>query len=232
MANEQQTTTNAPAPPPGETAASWASVQAGKAKLEQMLAAPKNTKPAPVKPSAPPVLPEVQALRGAAAKAEKDRVAALPKFEQRRLELTRALTEKNSKLTDAERAALTKELRELVAGQMTQAERDEILNAPISELRDMFAIAHERVQPHLREHWDEEGEAEVLASFAHAGVSREGARTVMGWYMDKFNQHLGDIDNVDFAAMEAEFRTVAKKAGLSERHINALIANERERLEG
>jgi hypothetical protein len=168
----------------------------------------------------------------AAKKAETEHVATLPDFEKRRLEITRALTDKNSKLSDQDRAALTIELRRIVAGQQTPEEHEAILNAPVTELREMFAIDHERVQPHLRERWDEEGEAEVLASFAHAGVSREGAQAVMGWYMDKFNQHLGDIDNVDFAAMEADFRQVARRAGLSERHINALIANERERLEG
>ena len=67
-------------------------------------------------------------------------------------------------------------------------------------------------------------------SFLHAGASPEAARTVMGWYVDTFNRYGGDVGNVDYDALEGEFRSMATKAGLTKAHIDALVKYERERL--
>jgi hypothetical protein len=178
------------------------------------------------------VQPEIQAQRDAAAKAEKDRVAALPKVEQRRLEITKALTTRDSKLTDTEKQALSKELRELLASQMSAEEHESILNEPVTQLRERYGLENhlDRLMPALRDQWDSESESEVLASFAHAGASPEAARQVMGWYVDTMNRYGGDIGNVDYTTLEAEFRTMATRAGLSKAHIDALVKYERERM--
>jgi hypothetical protein len=100
----------------------------------------------------------------AAKKAETERVAQLPQFEKRRLEITRALTDKNSRLTDQDRKAMTDELRRLVAGQMSAEEHETILNAPVGELREAIGFNLDKVLPGLRDQWDEHSESEVLAA--------------------------------------------------------------------
>jgi hypothetical protein len=52
----------------------------------------------------------------------------------------------------------------------------------------------------------------------------------MGWYVDTFNKYGGDVGNVDYDALEGEFRSMATKAGLTKAHIDALVKYERERL--
>jgi len=168
----------------------------------------------------------------AAKKAETDRVATLPNFEKRRLEITRALTDKNSKLSDQDRTALTNELRRIVAGQLTPEEHQQIVDAPVSELREAIGFTPDKVLPSLRDQWDEHSESEVLASFLHAGASPEAARKVMDWFVDTFNRHGGDVGNADYDALEGEFRTMATPAGLSKAHVNALVKYERERMVG
>jgi hypothetical protein len=167
-------------------------------------------------------------------KAEAEAKAALPKFERRRQELTRMLTERNAKLTDKERAGLTQELRELVASQMSAAEHEAILNEPVSQLRERFGLTNhlDRLLPAMRERWDSEAEAEVVASFVHGGASQHAAQTIMNWYVDTMNRYGGDIGNVDFDGLEGEFRTMATRAGLSKAHIDALVKYERERMVG
>jgi hypothetical protein len=211
-----------------------------------MLAEPPKKWVTPPPPSvktvlAPPVNPELakeNERRAAEAKAnEAARVARLTRdqrlqeeTENRRLELTRKLTDRDGKMTTIERAAATDELRRLVSGQVTQQEREEMLDKlSTQEWRERFGVKNE-VQPHLLERWDEDAEAEVLESFAFDGATPEQTRTVMSWYMQKFNQHAGEVSAVDWPAVEVEFRSVAKRAGLSQRLTDALIANERARI--
>jgi hypothetical protein len=241
-------TANTPAPtqiPAGETAASWASVQAGQAKLQEMLKAPapKGLVPTPQKPAAttpPPVNPELQKAneqRAAEAKAnEQTRLAKLTRdqrlreeTENRRLELTRKLTDRDGKLTTSERAAATDELRRLVSGQVSQSEREEMLDKlSTSEWRERFGVKNE-VQPHLQELWDEDAEAEVLESFSFDGATPQQTQTIMSWYMTKFNQLGGQIEALT-PELEVEFRSLAKRVGISQRLADALVANEKKRL--
>ena len=145
-------------PPPGETAASWASVQAGQAKLQEMLKAPAQkglgSPPPPAVKTvlAPPVTPELKQAREAEAKAKKGAEAArvakltaeekrVEAVEARRMEITKALTASDSKLTDAERTNLTSELRRLIAGRVTQAEREAMMeNVTIDEWRGTLGL--------------------------------------------------------------------------------------------
>jgi hypothetical protein len=253
MANENApaNTPSTPAPaaiPAGETAQSMASVAAGQAKLKEMLAAPKpkglslTPTPKPVAATAPPpVNPELQKANEERARQAKEneaaRVAKLSRdakraeeVENRRLELTRALTEANSKLTLTEKTALGDELRRLVAGQVSQSERDQMLDKlSTQEWRDRFGVKNE-VQPHLQELWDEDAEAEVLESFSFDGATPSQAQAVMSWYAAKFNQLGGQIEALT-PELEVEFRSLAKRVGLSQRLTDALVANEKKRLQ-
>jgi hypothetical protein len=206
--------------------------------------APKGLMPTSQKPAdtAPPVNPELQKAneqRAAEAKAnEAARVAKLTRdqkraeeVENRRLELTRKLTDRDGKLTTSERAAATDELRRLVAGQVSQSEREQMLDQlSTQEWRERFGVKNE-VQPHLQELWDEDAEAEVLESFSFDGATAEQTRTVMSWYMQKFNQLGGGIENLT-PELETEFRALAKHVGLSQRLTDALVANEKQRISG
>jgi hypothetical protein len=239
---------NAPAQiPAGETAASMASVAAGQAKLQEMLKAPAPKGLAPTAPTArpadtaPPINPELQRANDERARqAKQNEQARLAKLtrdqkraeevENKRLELTRILTDRDSKITPQERAAKTDELRRLVAGQVSQEERDRSLNdLSTQEWRDRFGVKNE-VQPHLQELWDEDAEAEVLESFSYDGATPQQAQAVMQWYQRVFNQHGGEVSAVDWPAVEVEFRALGKRVGLSDRLIDALVANEKKRL--
>jgi hypothetical protein len=224
-----------------------ASVAAGQAKLKAMLAAPAPKGFGPTSPTArpadapPSINAELKAAQDADAKAKKDaeaqRVAQLTpdqkraeQVEARRLQLTAELTARDSKLTDAEKATKSDELRRLVAGQVSQAEREQMLDQlSTQEWRDRFGVKNE-VQPHLQELWDEDAEAEVLESFSYDGATPQQAQAVMSWYAAKFNQHGGEVSAVDWPAVEVEFRALGKRVGLSERLVTALIANEKSRL--
>jgi hypothetical protein len=222
-----------------------ASVAAGAAKLKEMLAAPapKGLVPTPAKPEVTPPLvnPELKtenARRAAEARNnEAARVAKLTQEQQRReeieskrLELTRILTERDSKLTPAERAAKTAELTRLVAGQVSQEEREKMLDTlSTAEWRERFGVKNE-VQPHLQELWDEDAEAEVLESFSFDGATPQQAQAVMQFYQRVFNQHGGEVSAVDWPAVEVEFRALGKRVGLSDRLVEALVKNERERV--
>jgi hypothetical protein len=190
----------------------------------------------------PPVNPELKAendRRAAEAKAnESARIAQLTRdqkraeeVEARRLEITRLLTDRDSKITHTERAGLTDELRRLVAGQVSQQEREQMLETvSIHEWRDRFGVRNE-VQPHLQELWDDDAEASVLESCSFDGCTPSQVQTIMSWYAAKFNALGGQVENLT-PELEVEFRSVAKRAGISERLTEALIAFERERVEG
>jgi hypothetical protein len=239
-----------PAPaqiPAGETAASMASVAAGAQKLQEMLSAPKSnwitpTPAAKMVASPPPVNAEMKAANdektAQAKQVESARVAALTdeqrRFEQvdaRRLEITKKLTDRDAKLSAQERAGLTDELRRLVAGQVSQQEREEMLDTlSTAEWRERFGVKSE-VQPHLLEFWDEDAEAEVLESFSYDGATPEQTQAVMSWYAAKFNQLGGQVENLT-PELEVEFRSLAKRVGLSQRLTDALVANEKQRISG
>jgi hypothetical protein len=255
MAEQNAAPASTPAPasstpaqiPAGETAASMASVAAGQAKLKAMLAAPPKKGLAPTSPTArpadapPPINAELKAAQDAEAKAKKDaeaqRVAQMTddekrfaKVDARRMEITKALTANDSKLTDAERTNLTSELRRLVAGQTSQAEREAMLeNVTIDEWRARSGIEH-KIPAHLEEAWDVDSEIEVLESFSYAGVTPENTRTVLDWYQQVFVAHGGEVSAVDWPAVEADFRALGRRVGLSQRLVDALIANEKSRL--
>lgn len=72
--------------------------------------------------------------------------------------------------------------------------------------------------------WNAEGEAEVLATFADQGVAPAAVKEIVGWYQGVFNNAMGDPANVENkVALEAEFRTIAKRHGLDDVLVNALV---------
>jgi hypothetical protein len=190
---------------------------------------------------APPVNPELakeNERRAAEAKAnEQARLARLTRdqrqaeeTENRRLELTRKLTDRDGKLTTSERAAATDELRRLVAGQISPEERDRVLNElSVEDWRARSGIVH-NLPAHLEERWDADAEAEVLESMSFDGCTPEQTRAVMGWYEQVFAQHGGEIDGVDWPRIEADFRSLGRRLGLSDRLVEALVKNERARI--
>jgi hypothetical protein len=91
-------------------------------------------------------------------------------------------------------------------------------------------VDHDQVLPALREKWDAEGEAEVLAAFAHDGAAPEAVNAVMAWYTGVFNGAVGDTANLNAAELETEFRTLAKKAGISQRLTDGLVEWQKARL--
>jgi len=77
---------------------------------------------------------------------------------------------------------------------------------------------------------DTDGEAELLAGLHDGGVAPEAARTLYDWYAAKFLGAVGDVVNIDVAAMEAEFRQVAKKNGVKDTVVDALVKAHKARL--
>jgi hypothetical protein len=75
----------------------------------------------------------------------------------------------------------------------------------------------------LVEKWDVDGEAELLAGLHDAGVAPQATQAIYHWYADKFLGAVGDMANIDVAAMESEFRQLAKKHGIKDNVTDALI---------
>ena len=52
----------------------------------------------------------------------------------------------------------------------------------------------------------------------------------MSWYEKQFISAGGDVANINFTEMEAEFRALAKRSGLSQSLVDDLVKAERARL--
>ena len=211
-------------PPAGETEASMASVAAGKAKLAAMLAGSKS------EPSTPPVNPEYAAEQAAKSKtaidAEAARVAKLTPGEKRRQELSRPDNPDGIHSKDPKKKeAAMRELRAVLASQATEEEAAALKHEPLESLRERFGIkTHETLQRMgLEDVWDKQGEADVLASAVYHGVGAEDIRGVLSWYTDIFTGAVGNPDNVDVAAITAEFDKVAEKYHIPPKFKAALI---------
>jgi len=107
---------------------------------------------APASPSSAPAVapaPDLTGLEGLSGRdlrvqLERRAATAAPETqsppEARRLALTKELTAANSKLTDEERAAKTRALRELVASQATDEEKAAIAGATLEEHRRVYDL--------------------------------------------------------------------------------------------
>jgi hypothetical protein len=84
--------------------------------------------------------------------------------------------------------------------------------------------------PSLVDKWDVDGEAELLAGLHDAGISSDTARVFHDWYVGVFQGALGDVTNLDVNAVEADFRTLAEKRGLSKKLVDDLVKWHRGRL--
>lgn len=133
-------------------------------------------------------------------------------------------------LTAAERAQKTAELRELVASMATQEERQAFVDLPIETIRDAMGVQAPDLVPSLVEKWDVDGEAEILAGLHDAGVAPETARVLHNWYVGVFQGAMGDVANLNVETMEADFRCLGKKHGVKPAAVEALVKAHRARL--
>jgi hypothetical protein len=116
------------------------------------------------------------------------------------------------------------ELRRLLAGEMTADEKQATADAPLGQLREQYGLNHhEAVLPVLRERWDSEEEATLLATFSQQGLAPEAVSAFYSWYSDMFNGALGDVRNLDVDKIIGEFRALAKQHNVTEDVVNALI---------
>ena len=113
-------------------------------------------------------------------------------------------------------------------------EREAVMQTPLHELHDRSTSSRAGIESTLpitlREKWDAETEGTVLGTLAVQGVSAEVARAVHSWYENVFTAHGGDVGSVDPVALEADFRAMAKRAGLAQDLVDALVEYERARL--
>ena len=75
---------------------------------------------------------------------------------------------------------------------MTDAERQEVADAPIGQLRDQFGIDHQ-VPKYLQDSWDEHSEGTLLATFATNGVAPAAVKEVVEYYVGHFTGALGQV---------------------------------------
>jgi hypothetical protein len=131
-------------------------------------------------------------------------------------------------------AAAVADLKTLLAMEASAEERATILNSTKAELRGRLGLdSTERTQliSSLKPSWDTDGsERGYLAEFAAAGYSGETVGAVMDFYTKVFNSALGDVANLDIAAVEADFVVLANKIGLTPEVTQALIYSEKVRL--
>jgi hypothetical protein len=169
--------------------------------------------------NAPPPPPDDKAKAEAATRAQyEERLAALRK-------------DPNywSDKDPAAHKAIMAEQQRILAALATDDEREEVMQAPLGELRDRFGI-EPKLPDALREKWDAETEGTVLGTLAVQGVTAEAARAIHGWYESVFAAHGGDVANIDPVTLESDFRAVAKRAGLAQDLIDALVEYEKQRL--
>jgi hypothetical protein len=190
-----------------DTPETLAGVAEGKAKLDAMLKGEATAAPTPraPKPTAPKYTPSADAeTRMAAIKRDPafyqvgtqkqqklahelhDLLVGAPPCsgETENRAAIRVLNE-SGKLTSpdpAVRAGAMSELRKRLAAESTEAERDAIANAPIDALRDQFKVDHSKVLAPIRNRWDTEEEATILATFSQQGVQPEAVTEIAGWY--------------------------------------------------
>jgi hypothetical protein len=144
----------------------------------------------------------------------------------------RALNE-SGRLTSPDptvRAAAMKELRQHLAAESTEDERNAMGDAPIGVLREQFNVDHSKVMPSLRNAWDEDAEGDILGAMAIRGVEPKAAAALHDWWCDQFNGAVGRVENLNPATLETDFRARATKAGLPADLINNIVKAERERL--
>jgi hypothetical protein len=223
------------APPTPEQAAQ---VEAGRAKLIEMTGGAPASKPRPTGPPAhvpsarrratddlPPgrtfSSPDAAALRASQSQAS----PAAQRIKE--------LNHPDSplwKTGTAEGDAARDELRRLLAQEATLEEKQAIADAPIGQLRDQFSINHDQVLKPIQDKWDEHEEGTVLATFAQQGVSPEAVTAIMDWYTGIFNGALGNAANINADEIETQFRALAKRHGVADDVVEALVEHHKGRL--
>jgi hypothetical protein len=159
----------------------------------------------------------------------KEDAARVKAYESKLAELKKDPAYWDDQQDPARHKALMAEQQRILAALATDAEREEVMAAPLTALRNRFGI-EPKLPDAMREKWDADTEATVLGTLAVQGVSAEAARAVHDWYSQVFAAHGGDAANTDPVALEADFRAVAKRAGLAQDLIDALVEYEKQRL--
>ena len=119
-------------------------------------------------------------------------------------------------------AKARKELREAIAADMSDEERDALANEDVSTLRSRYGITDPRrdlPHPELREKWDTESEAVGLATLTSWGVDAQTARDLHQYVVAGGVRNLGGpASAADYEAFAAKF-----KGRLSDGQIAALV---------
>ena len=97
-------------------------------------------------------------------------------------------------------------------------------------LREQFNVDHSKVLKPLQETWDEHQEGTILATLGQNGVAPAAVSEVVEFYVSQFNGAMGNIGNVDVAAMEAGARAIFAKHGVAPDVVDAVIDYEKQRL--
>jgi hypothetical protein len=115
-----------------------------------------------------------------------------------------------------QKAAVAK-LRMHLAAESTEEEQQAIADAPLADLRNQYKIDATKVLAPIRDRWDSEEEARMLATFSLQGTPPAAVNEIVGWCQGVFNGALGLVGNIDAEAVEAEFRALATKHGINRR---------------
>jgi hypothetical protein len=126
---------------------------------------------------------------------------------------------------------LMSEMHKLLASAMTRDELQRVIEEPVATQRSRFGIDHGQAVPsYVADQWDSQSEQRYLTHFVALGIEPQQVRSIYEWYGQKFVGAMGDHANLDVPAVIEEFKSVAKRNGISDKLADALVAAELERL--
>jgi hypothetical protein len=201
----------------------------GAQKLAALLG--KGTPPASARRSAPPAhIPSAQSGARPAAPPPGGSEPKVDPLEARRRELSDPTNAEGIFSADpAKQRAAVAELNRVLAGQMSEDDRQALVDSPVTELRQRYGVDHDQVLAPFRERRDEGAEQVTLQAFAQEGVSAEAVGEILTWYTGVFNGAGGLAENLNADQVEAEFRAIAKKHGLPAGLVENLVTYHRAR---
>jgi hypothetical protein len=128
------------------------------------------------------------------------------------------------------KAAALKELRERIAAESSDIEKQTTAALPLDQLREQYNLDHGQALPPLRNAWDETAEADLIGAMAIRGVEPKAVAALHHWFVDVFNGSVGKIENIDPVQIETDFRDKAKKLGLADDLVENIVKAEKARL--
>jgi hypothetical protein len=128
------------------------------------------------------------------------------------------------------KAAALKELRERLAAESSDTEKQTTATLPLDQLREQYNLDHAQVLPSLRNALDEAAEGDILGALAIRGAEPKAVSALHHWFVDVFNGSVGKIENIDPVQVEEDFRARAKKLGLADDLVENIVKAEKVRL--